>query len=674
MMGAMAHRLRQAARKPPRFLLKRVSQEIIQELDRWRAPRRGRRFGTPQLLAATEAESVSALWQRVTSLPYPFVCDPVERGMYDTLTGGDSLRILDAAERALAHEVDLLGSGPVQLGKQIDWHRDFKTGTHWRPRYFRDIDYAQLGRDSDVKVPWELSRLQWAIPAGQAYLLSGDERYALECRRILEQWMSANPYAQSVNWVVTMEVGLRIFTWTWLIRACGGSRAWNDDAFRERLLRMLYLHGEFTERYIERADVNGNHFTADAAALVCIGLFFGNRGDSARWLESGWRELCEAITSQVHADGVDFEASVPYHRLVQELFLLPAMYRRRAELPVSPEYWARLRAMAEFTAAYTRSDGSAPIWGDNDDARALPFGGQPLHDHRYLPQVIGTLLDDVDLMSSVRGPTAELFWLAGSEAVRGWRRLEPRSVMSRAFPHGGFFILRNQHDHVFVDCGPMGLADRGGHGHNDLLSFDAMLCGVRVIADSGCYVYTASVEERNLFRSTSYHNTPRIDGQEINRLIDPLLLWNLRNDARPEVRSWQPGADRDVLSIAHSGYMRFAEPVTPLRTIILDHTRHELEVRDGFEGSGTHEIEVPFLLAPGVVVAQEADRSYVLEASAGVFRLNWTSISEWRVEQRRARHAPSYGVLCERAALVFRHNGSLPGELRISIMPRNPDA
>ena len=35
------------------------------------------------------------------------------------------------------------------------------------------------------------------------------------------------------------------------------------------------------------------------------------------------------------------------------------------------------------------------------------------------------------------------------------------------------------HDHVLIDAGPVGMAGRGGHGHNDCLAFDAMLDGVR---------------------------------------------------------------------------------------------------------------------------------------------------------------------------------------------------
>src|SRR5437773_11226821 len=40
-------------------------------------------------------------------------------------------RTREAAERALRHVVDLLGSGPVQLDERIDWQRDFVTGFTW---------------------------------------------------------------------------------------------------------------------------------------------------------------------------------------------------------------------------------------------------------------------------------------------------------------------------------------------------------------------------------------------------------------------------------------------------------------------------------------------------------------------------------------------------------------
>jgi hypothetical protein len=134
-------------------------------------------------------------------------------------------------------------------------------------------------------------------------------------------------------------------------------------------LRALYLHGDYVARNLERSEVNGNHLTADAAGLVFAGLFF-ERGEARRWAELGWTILTEELPRQVLPDGVDFEASVAYHRLVVELFLLPALYRERLGLSVPTPYRDRLAAAARFTAAYTKPDGSVPFWGDTDDGRA----------------------------------------------------------------------------------------------------------------------------------------------------------------------------------------------------------------------------------------------------------------------------------------------------------------
>jgi hypothetical protein len=77
---------------------------------------------------------------------------------------------------------------------------------------------ARNPRDSsDVEVAWDLSRLQWLMPAGQAYLLTGEERYAEAVRAVLESWIDANPYAQTVNWSSTMEAALRILSWTQIV-------------------------------------------------------------------------------------------------------------------------------------------------------------------------------------------------------------------------------------------------------------------------------------------------------------------------------------------------------------------------------------------------------------------------------------------------------------------------
>ena len=75
------------------------------------------------------------------------------------------------ADEICEHIFDLLGSGKTKLGKEIDWHLDFKSGFRWDPKtyYLGTGKHVTLNDPSDVKVPWELSRCQHFIALGKAY-------------------------------------------------------------------------------------------------------------------------------------------------------------------------------------------------------------------------------------------------------------------------------------------------------------------------------------------------------------------------------------------------------------------------------------------------------------------------------------------------------------------------
>lgn len=656
---------------PPSVLAGLILHKSRRRAERFAAPARSRRLTEQSLLKQTGSSDLSELWTSLEQRPYPaWTSDP--GADHERLCPQDRQRILDAAERALARQVDLLGSGLTELGRPVDWSRDPKTGRTWPGGFAGGIDFADLDRSSDVKLPWEISRLQWLMPAAQAYLLTGEERYAAGVRELLDEWIAANPYAHSVNWCVAMEPALRIMTWTWLFHVLSGSTAWTDPGFRRRFLTSLYLHGDFVERNLERSDVNGNHYTADAAGLVFAGLFFGQGRRSERWSRVGWQILSEEIGRQVFEDGVDFEASTAYHRLVTELFLLPALYRERLGLDVPIAYRERLIAMARFAQAYSRTDGTVPLWGDADDARALPLGGQPINDHRYLGGLVAAAWDVDELSEAFSGPLDEILWLLGPEAAG---KLPPgKSVSvarSIAFPDGGVYIMRSADDHVFIDCGPVGLAGRGGHGHNDCLSFDAVLDGVHLVTDCGSYVYTASPELREAFRSTPFHNTPTVDRLEQNRPSSPPSLWQLTYDAVPDVDVWETSEQVDRFRGSHAGYQRLDVPVTPVRTIELHRDAHRLSIRDEFVADGSHRLCVPFHLGLGVAAEELGPGRWRLDAGGRSFVFA-ASPGEWQIRLRPAWVSPSYGVRKPISCLELSHEGK-PQTLTVVIEPMPGD-
>lgn len=650
--------------KSPRYVIGRALEEGERELDRWLAPVRERSLDSRRLLALARASSVDELWTRLRKRPYPAWIRGVDPVAVDRLEPGESERIRAAARRACARTIDLLGTGPVRLGRPIDWARDYRVGMGWPGGFARSIDYVNRDRPSDIKVPWEISRLQWLIPIGQAYLLDANEEYARAARDVLEEWIDGNPLAYTVNWSCTMEAAIRLFTWTWLFHVFADSPSWRDEAFRVKYLASLYLHGDFTLRHIEKADINGNHYTADLAGLVMAGHFFGDVGDAGRWQDAGWKGLVEEIEKQVFPDGVDFEASVPYHRLVFELFLWPALFRRACGASVPESYMRRLRTMAQFTAAYSRNDGSSPLWGDADDARALPFGGQKLGDHRYLIGLTALAFGDAELGARFSGSRSEMIWIFGPEMSATLPTVSARAVPSAAFPHGGVYVMRAGDHHVFIDCGPLGLAGRGGHGHNDALSFEAWLCGAPVVIDRGSFVYTASFDKRNEFRSTSSHNTPSVDLAEMNR-FDPDNLWNLQNDARAECTNWQSEEAQDLFAGRHQGYRRLGVGVA--RRIRLEKQSGGLEIVDTIEGQGEHEVIIPLHLAPDVVVESDSEKIRLRSAGRG---FSVTASGEgWQLVIEPTTISPSYGVLKASHRLVWKGRKALPATLTVIIRP-----
>ena len=651
---------RKALTKPPRVVLRRGWAEAAVRKERFFGPARARRLDKRGLLGAVGDDTLASCWARLRARP--FLLPRIDAEELERIAPGERERVLAGAARAADRSLDLLGTGPFQLERPADWHTDVVSGTSWPLAWWRDLEYAQLDRPSDVKIPWEISRLQWLLPAGQAYLLDGDERHAQTVRNTLAEWIEANPYGASVNWTSPMEAAIRIFTLTWLFHALGGSEAWRDPAFRLQFLRAVYLHGDFVARNLELSDVNGNHLDADAAGIVFAGHFFGGGRAPDRWAKAGWSLLVSELNRQVTPDGVDFEMSTAYHRLVTELFLLPALLRRRLDLPVPSRYIGRLEAMSRFAAAYTRPDGTSPAWGDADDARALPLGGQLLSDHRYLGATMAAAWGaDVP----VSGPRSEVGWLLGARSAA--ELADTAAPESELFADGGCAILRSGEDHVFVDCGPVGLAGRGGHGHNDITSLDATLAGIPLLLDPGTYTYTRSPEWRNRFRTTAAHNAVQVDGEELNRLGEPHHLWSLRDDARPLDPALHVDGPRHTFRVSHSGYRRLAAPVEITRTVRLDTALHGLVVIDDVAGEADHRLSARYTLPPGAEV-ELSNAGARLGVAGHDFAIAW---SGWEaVTAGTGWFSPSYGVKLEAPVLELRATVAA-ARLAVAIAPMN---
>jgi hypothetical protein len=588
----------------PSHALGRLRDETERMAWRPRARIYPRLVGDRRLLSDAGASSIDGLWQELAGAP--FFLHPSDRDRWTTAfvtRYPDATReIIDAAERVLRHEFDLLGSGTCSLGPQLPWLEDFKTHRTWPLQYSPDIEFSELDRPTDVKVPWELSRCQHFGVLGQAYWLTGDERYAQEYVDQVSDWIDRNPWGQGVNWICAMDVALRAANWIWGFYFFAASRACATAAFRGRLLRSLYLHGEWVSTHLEKGPVNGNHYLTDGVGLVFLGTFFTRTVKGRHWLDQGRAIVLEEMLVQVTEDGVDFEGSTAYHRLVLELFLTGYQLLRLHGETIPAPQWQRLERMFEFVEAYVKPDGLAPLVGDADDGRVQILGRQAIGDHRYLLSTAAVIFSRGDFKRGAGAFWEESFWVLGPEAATAFDRLavatEPPA--STAFVAGGYFVLREADTHVFIDCANVGMRGIGGHGHNDILSFELVLSGVPLVTDCGAYLYTASREWRNRFRSTAFHSTIQVDGEEVNRFVGPHALWQFHNDATPVDVSFRQEPGRDRFRGSHAGYQRLPAPVSVTREVALARGRALVAVADTVDGAGSHLVEWRFPLDPGV--------------------------------------------------------------------------
>jgi len=575
-----------------------------------------------------------------------------------------------AADAVCSHRFEVLGAGLVDLGPRIDWHRDPTSGLRWDLQHHRAIDYLDLDRPSDVRVVWELSRCHHWVTLGQAYWLTGDQRYAVEFVDQWESWMAANPPGFGVNWTCAMEAAVRAVNWLWAFVLFSEALAF-DEPRQRRLLAALADHARFILRNLEISPLPGNHYLTDGLGLLALGTVLREVRGSRRWFERGWRIVWSETVRQVTPDGVGYEHALGYHGYVLHCLLVAVSLCRRNGLEPPAPALELVERMLEFTLTYTRPDGTFPAVGDADDGILVDLGDRDPRSHQTLLAAGAVLFGRSDFKAPTTAFGAANLWWLGPTGLGTYDALPEKSeaVPSRAFPHGGFFVMRGKDRHLVVSGPGRGPA---GHSHHDLLSFECWADGTAYVLDPGTYTYTASAEWRNRFRSTASHNTVQVDGDEQTRLLDDPNLFPIERDARARftLGHWDVGDDLDCFDGQHTGYGRLREPIVHRRQIWFDKRQGIWAVRDLLTGRGAHAVRGFLHLAPLSVAVASAD-PWVIHVDDRDRRLilAWTPDPELSVALSDGWLSPRYGTIEKSPVVTYEKRGAVPIDIRFVLIP-----
>ncbi|MFB6320376.1 heparinase II/III family protein [Saccharicrinis sp. FJH54] len=293
--------------------------------------------------------------------------------------------------------------------KPIDWQKDFKSGFRWSNKtYFKNCRKNIVGelKGVDIKVPWELSRLQhFTQLALFAYSTNLKDKYIYEFRCQILDFIATNPPQMGVCWTCTMDVAIRVtnILLSYFMFKPLDDTGILDDEFEKVLAESVFEHGKHIFDNLEwHYELTSNHYLSNIAGLLFASAYLQDDKDVNKWLSFSANELINEFDKQFYTDGSSCEASTSYHRLSGEMVLystallsglgkqktailrdfsrynskLPSRLRSEQQFSIEndkfqfPEWYiSRLYKLSEFTKICTKQNGEVVQIGDNDSGR-----------------------------------------------------------------------------------------------------------------------------------------------------------------------------------------------------------------------------------------------------------------------------------------------------------------
>lgn len=424
-----------------------------------------------------------------------------------------------------------------------------------------EIDWEFMPGD-DPEFIYQMNRHRYFICLGQAYALTGEERYAESFVRLMTDWCRKTPLneaSKKTTWR-SIEAGIRGEYWTKALRYFAKSPSVTQEV-KAVCLECLRIHGEYLMESFGGFQISSNWGVLESHGLYLIGCELGRQD----WQRTALDRLKLEAGIQVAGDGVHWEQSAMYHNEV----LLCYMEVLAGQLLSGREPDAFLLDIVEKMAladlAWQKPDGRQPLYGDSDDTDLREI----LTRAAWLLAQGGRIESASLLKSGGYGRLDfESCWDFGLQAVHGYEKLETRRPDRKNYSldDSGNYIVRSgwekDSDYLRFRNGYMG----GGHGHTDKLHLSFCWNGEDVLVDAGRYRYVYD-EDRVWFKGAGAHNTILVDGRDYVRYTDS---WSTQ-DSAPEIRSSiKEKLGFLLLEGGHTGYLAESGVLLHLRILILE--------------------------------------------------------------------------------------------------------
>lgn len=370
-----------------------------------------------------------------------------------------------------------INDGKSFLITELDYDQDYLNRFDIKDMFEDRFTFINITNKSELSKAWNNKNLQhlWRYNLhyfeylfSLAYEYSKDNyqnQYYDKFKYLLENWIDKNPFACGDGWH-PYTISLRLTNWI-SVYPVFKDRIKPDKEFDGKIKESLYLQYLYLQKNLEK-DVLGNHYFENIKALIIGSIFFEE--DKVKYKFKG--ELLKELEQQILQDGMHFELSPMYHKIILEDLIKITYWLKDDD--IYTQLITYIQKMLNVSYSFEENFGKTPAFNDSADGISKDYKA-----------LIKTCKKYFNLKPEFKG----------------------------ALEDSGFYIIKDQFKKLIFDTGEICPKYLPAHGHCDALSFELSVNNKPLIVNSGTFRYENG-EWRNYFRSTKAHNTITIQGQE----------------------------------------------------------------------------------------------------------------------------------------------------------------
>lgn len=353
----------------------------------------------------------------------------------------------------------------------------------------------------DIKLIWELSRMDWLLAFAQR-ARNGDADALARLNQWLADWCTHNPPFSGPNWKCGQEASIRVMHLAMAALILGQFRQ-PATGLRD----LVHLHLQRIAPTVQYAMAqDNNHGTSEAAALFIGGSWLDSLGvvEGSRWQQTGRSWLENRSARLIGPQGSFSQYSLNYHRVMLDTFCMVEVWRQHMALQAFSVRWDEraLAATQWLRHMVNPLNGDGPNLGANDGARLLQLTDTVYRDYRPSVQL------GMALFASQRAYVEDGSWNHPLQ----WLGVPVPQVLAPEAGNlvaddGGFAVLRRGEVMAMLRYPRF----RFRPSQADALHLDLWLGRDNLLRDAGSFSYNTEPKWQNYFGGTASHNTVQFD-------------------------------------------------------------------------------------------------------------------------------------------------------------------